>query len=276
LTPGVRVRQPELGEATLDAVLAHGFRHVEWHWPWDVAAGTAVPTPERLQQAARNLRAREMTVSVAGPNGLSLAEKVRPLREVSVGLWRGIHAAAAALGARWMVLELGGAGLHPDDRVRKAVRIGFAEEALAQLLADCEGAPPLLLENQRRLDPVARRCHLGDDAGDLVRLCCRRLAVPLGVMFDTGHALIGRAPGPVLDELRPHVLALALHANGGDRDEHRALQDADVAARPDYWLAVAELARRVPVVVEIDDLGEARRCLDRLRRVGGDDGSFAG
>lgn len=264
-TWGIRVRRHHVAARRFAALRDRGFSHVEWEWAWDGDGESPVPPPPQCREARALAAQHGLTLSVAGPTGLSIAEKMRPLRRVSVRLWREMYAAIAELGARWLVLELGAAGCSPDDRDKKQARAAIARDAMQELAGELgPDDPALLIENQRVLEPGFKRCYLGDDPADLL-VALGELAGPqVGIMFDTGHALIRRAPLGVLEALAPRLRALALHANGGERDEHRALGPEDVRAHPRYWAEVAAAARRCPVVIEIDDLDEACRCRSQL------------
>ncbi|HEX8454708.1 MAG TPA: TIM barrel protein [Longimicrobium sp.] len=260
MTSGVRVRRAECRPERLDEVRAAGFVHVEWEWSWNGAGSSPVPSAGELASAARALAGAGLTCSVAGPTGISVAEKVDPLRAVSTRLWRELYQAAGELGARWVVLELGQARCAPDETEKRRRRIDLARPALHAILEGSDGGPLLLVENQRRLDPVLGRTYLGDHAADLVHLLDGLPPERAGIMFDAGHPLIGQDPLAFLEGVDPWIRAVALHANDGVRDEHRALEPGDVDRHPAYWHGLARRAAGLPVVVEIDDLDAARSC----------------
>lgn len=257
---GVRVRRNDLTRSHLQAVRSAGFSHVEWDWSWDGRGRTPVPDEEELYTAPRLLSSLGLTLSIAGPNGISIAEKVDPLRAVSLRLWKEVCIAASEIGARWVVLELGSAGCDTDDSWIKRRRIDLARSAVRDLRHSLPSSLPLLIENQKRLRPGGKKCLLGDDAADLMHLIERCGDPGIGIMFDTGHALIDQDPLEFLTQARGAVRAVALHANDGEWDEHRALTAADLNTRPAYWKAVAEVAEDKTVVVEIDELSAAANC----------------
>lgn len=260
MTPGVRLRRTELRPERLEEVRARGFVHVEWEWSWNGVGSTPVPSVGELADAVQALANAGLTCSVAGPTGISVAEKVDPLRAVSTRLWRELYQAAGELGARWVVLELGQARCAPDKPETRRRRIDLARPALHAILEGSGGGPLLLVENQRRLDPALGRAYLGDDAADLVYLLDGFPPDRAGIMFDAGHPLIGQDPLAFLEGVDSWIRAVALHANGGLRDEHRALEPGDVDRHPAYWLRLARRAAELPMVVEIDDLDAALRC----------------
>ena len=259
---GIRVRRHDLTQKRIEEICAFGFTHVEWEWSWNGSGHTSVPNSETLKEAIELFKEYKLTCSVAGPNGISIAEKVDPLRQVSISLWQAIYKAAALMRAKWVVLELGSAGCYPNDRATKQKRINIAARAVADILRHSSSNNPfLLIENQRRLPSEWKKCYLGDDARDLNMFLAELNKERVGIMFDTGHALIRSSPNNFLSQIKNHICSIALHANNGMADEHRELKFADINANPAYWYNLASLAtQNIPVVIEIDDIKEAVRC----------------
>ena len=256
---GVRIHRDELTPKVLGDVRDASFGHVEWDWKWDGNGSHPTPSLDELRAAQRHCHAYDLTLSVAGPNGLSITEKMRPLREVSVRLWREMYAACRDLGALWLVLELGSAGCSPANLALKRGRIEIGAASIAEILDASPDGPRLLIENQRRLPAGGSKCYLGDDPADLAWLVSQ--SARTGVVFDLGHALINHHPENALSKLAPTVGAFHMHANSGAVDEHRALRNDDVTANRRYWTEMARLvASGIPAVVEVTPLKEACAC----------------
>ena len=147
----MRVRRANLLRSHLESIRELGFSHVEWEWSWDGSGRTPLPDAAMLRNAPRLLPDLGLTLSVAGLNGFSLAEKVDPLRHISVGLWRDVYLAAGEIRAKWVVLELGSAGCDSDNHRLKRSRIEIACSAIGEAFESINTSVPLLVENQKRM-----------------------------------------------------------------------------------------------------------------------------
>ncbi|SHE12584.1 Xylose isomerase-like TIM barrel [Chlamydia abortus] len=266
---GYRVRRRELTEPLLEQLVRSGFRHLEWDWKWDGNSKSPVPSTKELMYAKDICSQYGLTISIAGPNGLSIAEKVMPLRQVSLQLWKELYQASEYLKAKWLVMELGSAGFKSGNSSKKRDRVGIAKGVIGEIVQAVDDGPLLLLENQRRLPEASQKCYLGDDANDLL-YCLEALPEDRsGVIFDTGHALIEQVPEHTLRVLCSSIKAFHLHCNDGVTDNHHSLTQVDIDANKSYWESVIDMIHTgVPAVLEIEPLSEAlltKRLIDEYR-----------
>ena len=124
---GVRAMRDELTLETLDSIHGASFNHVEWDWKWDGVGTSPAPASAELETARDRGLSYGLSLSVAGPTGLSVAERVQPLRDVSIRLWQEIYTASFELNALWLALELGSTGCPTSDLATKRQRIGIGD-----------------------------------------------------------------------------------------------------------------------------------------------------
>ncbi|WP_341281288.1 TIM barrel protein [Paenibacillus sp. FSL H8-0537] len=254
---GYRVRRYDLREPLVEKLVCNGFAHLEWDWRWSGDGYSPVPSVEELNYAKDICSQYGLSISIAGPNGISIAEKVVPLRKVSIGLWKEIYLASKFLEAKWLVLELGSAGFKSEDSAKKRERVSIAKDAIGDIIQNTEDGPLLLIENMRKLPEGSLKCYLGDDATDLL-YCIDGLVDRCGLIFDTGHALIGENPEQCFNLLKSSIKAFHVHTNNRISDIHRALTREDISVNGDYWTSVINLIHLgVPAVLEIDSLSAA-------------------
>ena len=124
------------------------------------------------------------------------------------------------------------------------------------------------IENVERLRPGLKKSYLADSLPELLAI----LEVQddrLGAVFDTGHANINpeRDSAALLAGLR-RLWGVHVHANSGKRDEHSALTQAWVDARPLLFAALARLSRDgTPLIAEHHSIDEAAATLQVLARL---------
>ncbi|HEX3483070.1 MAG TPA: sugar phosphate isomerase/epimerase family protein [Kofleriaceae bacterium] len=251
----------------------HGFEHVE------LTIGDASPSspaydPGYRQRVRRAIGELGLGVSLHCAGGTNLAEKVERIRRVSLDIACEAVEIADDLGARWVTLHLGTAGISNGQADRKRARLALVVDSVAQILARTAGSRVILgLENLPRLPDVQALSRLGDCAEEFAIVLAQLESPRVGVVFDIGHARIHRpADRHVRDFLAavaPRVVGFHLHWNDSCEDLHAPLALGERDELDGYLDAVgADLAHPAPVLLECHALSDNLASAAVLRALG--------
>jgi sugar phosphate isomerase/epimerase len=251
----------------------HGFEHIELNIA-DVSPRSPIYDPAYRQRVKRAVSELGLGLSLHCVGGTNLAEKVDRIRQVSLDIVCEAVEVADDLGARWLTLHLGTAGISNAHPERKRARLGLVADSIEQILARTAGSQVMLgLENLPRLLPVQALSRIGDCAEELEAVLARLASPRVGVVFDIGHARINRpADRYVRDFLAvvgPRVLGFHLHWNDGIEDIHAPLDDRERDELCGYLDAIgAQLTHPAPVLLECHSLSENLASAAVLRQLG--------
>jgi sugar phosphate isomerase/epimerase len=252
----------------------HGFEHIELNIA-DVSPRSPIYDPayrDRVKHATEDLG---LGVSLHCLGGTNLAEKVDRIRQVSLDIACEAVEVADALGARWLTLHLGTAGISNADPARKRARLDVVVDSIERILARTAGSGVMLgLENLPRLPAEQALSRLGDCAEELAIVLTRCTSPRVGVVFDLGHARINRpGDGYVRDFLAavgPRIIGFHLHWNDSREDLHAPLDAGECAELCGYLAAIDEqLDHPAPVLLECYSLSDNLACAAVLRELAG-------
>jgi sugar phosphate isomerase/epimerase len=252
----------------------HGFEHIELNIA-DVSPRSPIYDPayrDRVKRAAGELG---LGVSVHCIGGTNLAEKVDRIRQVSLDIACEAVEVADALGARWVTLHLGTAGISNADPARKRARLDLVADSIEHILARTAGsAVQLGLENLPRLPPEQALSRLGDCAEELAIVLARCASPRVGVVFDLGHARINRPTDQYVRDflaaVGPRVIGFHLHWNDSREDLHAPLDAGERDELCSYLATIGrELHHPAPVLLECHSLSDNLACAAVLRELAG-------
>jgi sugar phosphate isomerase/epimerase len=259
----------------LAKIVGHGFEHIELNIA-DVSPRSPIYDPVYRKRVKRAVHELGLGLSLHCVGGINLAEKVDRIRQVSLDIVCEAVEVADDLGARWLTLHLGTAGISNAHPERKRSRLEIVIDSIEQILTRTAGCPVMLgLENLPRLLPVQALSRLGDCAEEFETVLARLASPRVGVVFDIGHARINRpAKRYVRDFLAavgPRVLGFHLHWNDSLEDLHAPLDAGERDELCDYLEAIirAQLEHPSPVLLECYSLFENLSSAALLRQLAG-------
>lgn len=250
----------------------HGFEHIELNIA-DVSPRSPIYDPAYRARVKRAVGELGLGVSLHCIGGTNLAEKVDRIRQVSLDIACEAVEVADALGARWVTLHLGTAGISNADPARKRTRLALVVDSIEQILARTAGSTVQLgLENLPRLPETQALSRLGDCAEELAIVLGGLPSPRVGVVFDLGHARINRPTDQhvrdFLAAVGARVIGFHLHWNDGREDLHAPLE---IAARDELCGYLAAIGRSLhhpaPVLLECHSLADNLACADVLRQL---------
>jgi sugar phosphate isomerase/epimerase len=257
----------------LAGLSGHGFEHIELNIA-DESPGSRVYDPLYCQQVRRLIDELGMSVSLHCMEGINLGEKVSRLRAVSMDIVCEAVELAEVLGAAWLTLHLGAAGISNAQPDRKRARLELVADTLEQILARTAGSKVVLgLENLPRIPPGHAMSRLGDCAEEFAIMLARLTSPRIGVVFDVGHARINRLADRQLRDFMSVIGARAvgvhLHWNDEVEDLHAPLHIQARNELSGHLDAIgAELAPSAAVLLECHSLAENLASARVLRELG--------
>lgn len=220
----------------LDAFRQAGFRHIHWCERW--AEDYLYPDDE-IAQIGAALRDRGMVLvdtHNAHCDSARIDDPDPAVRAGGLRLLRNRIAFTKALGGDVVVIHPPKGPEQPDERLPIFVA------SLAEVEPECRRAGVRIgVENMASLN--------GPYAYYLDPLFERFDADFLGFCFDSGHANMAGTPD-LIDRYADRLIALHLHDNHGEKDEHALPGDGTVA-----WPPIVETLRRIgyrrPINLEV-------------------------
>ena len=247
---GVSIKKENINKEIIKKYSDMGYKHIEWKWNWDGRGPSPVPDEKELYAVRNICNKYNMTLSIHGPNGISVAEKVEPLRQVSINLWKEVFNAAQNIEALWLVLELGSVGCSSNNFEKKAERAKIAVNSIQEILTCKTGNTKILIENLKKINDD-RHCYLGDNYNDILSIINKISNDGVGVIYDTGHAMINAEPLESLLPLEKNISAFHLHVNHGIIDEHLPIDNIMDFKMYKFWDKIYEkYMSNIPIIFE--------------------------
>jgi len=206
--------------------------------------------------------------SVHSVGGTNLGEKLSRIRQVSVELVCESVEVADRVGAEWLTVHLGSAGIPNRSADRKRGRLDVAIEALEEILRRTRGSTVRLgLENLPCMPPDWPMCRLGDRSEEFEYVFDGLNSERAGLVFDYGHARLygGDASREWVERLKERIFAFHLHSNNRLEDLHRSLGPSDAPELRRFVAEVTKVSARAPFLLENYSLEEALESISALR-----------
>lgn len=255
---GVSIKKEDVNEELIKKYSHLGYSHIEWKWNWDGCGKTPVPKEREMYYVKELCNKYKMSLSIHGPNGISIAEKIEPLRKVCIELWEDIFIASQKMDALWLVLELGSIGCSSNNFEKKAVRAQIAAKSICDILKRQNKDTKILIENVKKIN-ADRHCYLGDNYNDILSIVDEVSNDGLGIIFDIGHAMINANPIESLFQLEKHINAFHVHVNHGQLDEHLAIDNLMDFKMHKLWDKVYHYyVNNIPIIFEFEPKHEAQ------------------
>ncbi|WP_106767823.1 TIM barrel protein [Paenibacillus faecalis] len=187
-----------------------------------------------LEQVRAESIENNLTLSIHAIQGINLGEKVERIHKVSRDIVYETLVCGEEIGAKWVTVHLGSAGLSNIDKNKKYKRLDLAINALEEILSATSNMKiNIAIENLVRLPPNYGKSRLFDCVEEFEYIFNKLNSERLKVIFDIGHARISSKEtendmSMFIQEIYKHICAYHVHWNNGFEDTHSPLNNESI------------------------------------------------